>query len=307
MNRWRQGLAVLQERFGRSRGSSSGERVEPRLLGSASRVAGGGIADARAEGDSLGPYTQEHRTGDGDRPQRHGLRIAVAIIVLQAFTILSLSNTVEMLFPLKEWVPYILEKRSLDDAVVNVSPGTMSARVRDVVSEGEAARYVRTRHEVVPDIGEMDRRWGRKCAETGNLSGFELADLLCSYMFRHSTADVYSEFVRDLKEVEKFIDDGFGRKVRLLADPILKTRDKAGDVWEVRFAAIDYQPAKRTVSYRFAGEPETAVREGQVARERKFVAMLWVRFDESEAARRERHLNPFGFRVYKYHLAEIRE
>jgi hypothetical protein len=190
----------------------------------------------------------------------------------------------------------------LDNAVLETKPAELKGSIRDVVSEGEAARYVRVRHEVVPNIVEMDRRWGRKCADSGEIDRFEEADMLCSYIHRHSSDAVYEEFVKaDMKPIESFIKAGNGRSIKLLTDPIRKDRGPNGDLWEIRFVAQDYKVREQSEGHKFAGEP-------LIIRERKFVATVWVGFDSQNLRpRKERALNPFGFRVTKYHLAESHE
>lgn len=262
-------------------------RREPTLLGSADALASGG-------GDRMGSWAESHRTGDPTRADRRALRVSVFGNVMQLFVILALVLALNDLLPLRRDVPYLLEVRGYDHAVADVRPLVTSSSRERILAQWEVARYVRVRNAVVPDLSEMDRRWGRKCVETTGPASYEDSDLLCSYIYLHSSQEVYGRFLGQIAPVKAFVEAGKSRRIKILSDPL---RVAPGQ-YEVRFAMIDY--GKPGVGQ--AGPVPDAPRR---LSERHFLARLWVTMDQPQHVdERLRFLNPSNFRVVKYELVE---
>lgn len=244
----------------------------------------GGPDDAPA-GDRLGGWTRRHRTGDPARGPASGVRLLSFALTLSAIGNLVMALTLSDMFPLRRDVPYLLQVSDINQAVAEVKPLRLQSDPLRLVAEKQAMRYVRVRHEILPDFAEMNRRWGGKCLEKADLAP---DDDLCGFMMRHSAPEVYRAFHnQNAKEISKLIENGITRRVTIGLEPIAVDRF----IYEIRFVLQDWKRKSR------GDEPE-------LVRSRYFVATVWVGFDKFDVKRRERFINPMGFQVTRYELAE---
>lgn len=242
--------------------------------------------DARgATGDRLGFWARFRRTGDPSRGPAGGVRLLSFALTMSAAVNVFLGASISAMLPLKRDVPYLLQVSGIGEAVAEVRPLRLQTDPMRLVAEKLAMRYVRVRHEIVPDFVEMNRRWGGKCLENRDLGP---DDEMCGFMIRHSSSDVYRTFhSQNSKEIGKLIENGINRRVAISLEPIALDRL----VYEIRFSLQDWKRRSR------GDEPE-------LVRSRHFVATVWVGFASFDVKRRERFINPLGFQVTRYELAE---
>lgn len=236
------------------------------------------------DGDALSGRLTDFDTGNPVRRRDRESRFQWMVIAALVMTNAVLATAIADLIPLRRWLPYLVQSEPLSSQVVEVRPLRVGSGPARQVAEIEAMRYVRMRHEVIPDVDTMRHRWDTSCLK-GEIA---VNDRDCAYVSRHSTTEVYKAFTQDnIQDVRKLIERRVTRKVDITLAPI----DKGNGVMEVRFVLRDYTSGA-------AGEPG-------LRRQRRLVATLWTRFAEIEVDRDERYLNPFGFQVYKYELAEV--
>lgn len=242
--------------------------------------------DARgAAGDRLGFWARFRRTGDPARGPVSGVRLLSFAVTMSVAANVFLAAGISTMLPLKRDVPYLLQVSGINEAVAEVRPLRLQSDPMRLVAEKLAMRYVRIRHEIVPDFAEMNRRWGGKCLES---QGLGPDDEMCGFMIRHSTPDIYRAFhAQNAKEIQKLIETGINRRVAISLEPIALDRF----VYEIRFSLQDFKRRSR------GDEPE-------LVRSRHFVATVWVGFAAVDVKRRERFVNPLGFQVTRYELAE---
>lgn len=256
-----------------------------------------------------GAYTGDRRTGDSEKGLRVALRLSVFLNGIQAMSIVMAFVAFAALLPLKRDVPWYIQVRGFDQAVVTLKPVSMPADKESVLAETEVAKYIKIRHEVRPDLGEMDRRWGGRCAqgivENGKLAapvGYDDDDMLCSYMKLHTAEKEYNSFVAQfVRPIKDFVEAGKSRSVTLLQDPIRLHQGR----YEVRFRTTDWQcttvqPAKKASGTSCAGVPVELSH-------RDFSALIDFAFVEVTSTVRTRHLNMEGFMVKKVELTELQD
>jgi type IV secretory pathway component VirB8 len=255
----------------------------PVAVESSDGAAGG---DEDGGGDRLGAWFRRHRTGDPSRADKRALRFMTFNAALGWLTALVLANAVADLVPLRRDVPYLMQVASGERQVADVAPLKVGVAREKTIAETMALEYVKVRHEVVPDAAEMNRRWGRSCLK----NRIHVEERLCGYMAKHSADDVYREFFeQNVKAVQTLIEEGIDRRIRVDLAPI----ERGEGFYEIRFTMTDSKPGKD-------GLPETV-------RQLRYVASIWYEFRAEETVLEERYLNPFGFRVIRYRLAERQE
>lgn len=305
-------LVLLLERLRRKDGSSS----EAQYLGPVEQ--GAGHLRATPE-DSIDPSLLNFGTGifKDPRPQAKALRIAVFVIVILLMVVVVLADALSSLTPLRRDVPMLLETRPWDRAVVEARPLRSGGDRTDELLRHQIARYVRVRYEVVPDLAEMDRRWGTSCFKANKTYGWTENDELCSFIFLRSHSRVFGRFVEEIRPVKTFIQAGKSRLVRILNDPTRLDVYGEQSQWEVRFEVIDY---KRPDSADLrAPSAEDRIPGAPVPiRTSRWRAKIWIHLngpekradtkkvtDEmSEENLKRLRLNPTGFMVTKFEPAE---
>lgn len=248
---------------------------------------------ANVKGDKLGDWSQKHQTGDVGRGTSRGLRISVFGNVILVLVVYQLAVALSSLTPLRRDVPWLMQTYGEDRAVAEVRPVVRPDQWQEAVAEYEVTRYVRVRHEIVPDLPEMDRRWGVNCARNTARVSFEDGALLCSYMMLHTGQQEYARFIGQIEPVPAFIRDGYHRGVRILQEPL---RMDTG-LYEVRFLTTDWRERKMREGPAMPGEPEKV-------REKEYVARVWIEPFQGELLNGNRHLNLARLQVWKYELAE---
>jgi type IV secretory pathway component VirB8 len=247
-----------------------------------------------------GQYTGSAQTGDQDRSLRKALRMVVFFAGGEMLIIILLVIGLDQLIPLRRDVPYFLQGRPWDQAVLEVHPLSMRASKETLLAEMDVAKYIRLRYEVEPDLAEMDRRWGEHCSEENDPVGYEENDLLCSYMKVHTSGSEYAGFRGSIVPIKEFIDSGMMRTVTLQQDPI---RRHDGE-YEVRFVMKDFDcpsvvPPKK-------GRAATCTMPVETRRQ-YFSAIIYYGYQDVSLSVRNRHLNPQGFMVDKIELSEWKD
>lgn len=269
--------------FGKGKGK--GRRLDSKGARVIGQLDKDGTAGGLEPGDRLGAWTKRARTGDPSRGLRVALRGSVIMNVALVFALMAAVSAIGAIAPLRRDVPYFLASAAQDGQVVEVAPLRTNSQTMTIVEEREAIGYVRYRFEVIPDLYEMNRRWGKSCLE----GVLHVEERLCAYVYSRSALPVYLEFRdQNLEQVQEMINRGVSRRVEIDMDPI----HRGDGQWEIRFAAVDYTPEKN-------GEPRET-------RRRYFAATLWVSVGgRQEVERRARFINPVNFKVERFHLAEI--
>lgn len=138
------------------------------------------LADRRAR--AVGPTLAEAMRAENIVARRYRQdRVVYALLLMMAAIIAGLVAVLLMLLPLQKVVPYVYRVFPHSAQVQSLEPLAISRHTADLLTEGIVRRYVRERHEVLPVVREMYRRW--QTAE-----GFVPA---------HSTPEVYRRFMAE--------------------------------------------------------------------------------------------------------------
>ena len=234
--------------------------------------------------DRLGRWVRHHETGDGARDEDRRSRVLLFLLILSICANFILVVAVSNLIPLQHLAPYLVTVGEKGDAVAEVKPLRFGTDQEELLGKSLAMRYVRMRHEILPDFEQMSRRWGKKCLQ----EQVRPSDTTCGFVHEFSTPAVYADFFRktDQDAISALIQDGITRRVTIDLEPIELDRN----VYEIRFSIEDSKRDERN------GEPE-------VIRRQKWIATVWVAFLQEEKKYDHRFINPLGFRVTKYELA----
>ena len=225
--------------------------------------------EAAPQGAGPGAYVESlPRPENQERMRYTSLRVGMAILFASVALNLGLTAAVLYLLPLQRVVPYLVQIDSLEGITVDIKPMTVGMHRWKLLVQSQLERYVRMRHEVIPLIDEMRRRWRSPL----------------SILPTHSSKEVYAEFLRSSEQIaEQLVRQPYKREVS-----ILEAEEVSPDYWRIRFKT------ETTLGGLYAGQ--------EAANVRRWLAFLRVaRVDYSEPPTRQQALaNPLGLVVTGY-------
>ncbi len=203
-------------------------------------------------------------TGHAYRVQKWTVRVLAVVCVVQAFGMVAMGGTLMSLFPLKEIQPMLLVGGSKDDQVWRVEPFERGARGWDLISQKMAQNYVIKRETI--DLQTETERWQ------------EVAWL--------STDDVFREFRDFMGASNPTSPFEVAKKERLSRSvtPQVTTQLNSHQI-QVEFLRRDFKG-------------------GEEIGRKVIVATLTFEFLEQTVSIHDRYLNPTGWQVVAYGLAE---
>lgn len=233
----------------------------------------------------------EFDTGASKRKHDRVQRLQWTLILLQSFALVGLAYGFATLGPLRRDIPYFVTVNPEHSQLIEIIPFRDTPHIKtadsvDLFAKSMAMRYVKIRHEVVPDPAVMNKRWGTRCLGGG---GPRAEDQDCAFIWTHSTQAVYSEFERRNKEaVGALIKDDIRRVVELTGEP----RNVGENLLEIRFVMKDFQADRRTGKSVLLQSVEQSV-------------YIWYQIRALQVEASQKYLNPFGFQVTRYERAQV--
>lgn len=242
-----------------------------------------GVAEVK-----LGQRTKAFDTNAPKRKHDRVQRIQLSVILFQTVALLVMAAALSSLTPLRRDIPYFVTVNPAHEQHIKVFPfrNTPEIEAQDSIenyAKAMAIRYVKLRHEVVPDSTVMNRRWG-----TGCLDGPEpkVDDLDCGFMWLHSQPIVYTKFQQENTEaVGAMIRDDIRRDVTFIGEP----RTIGEQLLEIRFSIKDTQTDRQ-------GRPI-------LLQQSEMSVYIWYDIKVLRVEASQRYLNPWGFKVTKYERA----
>lgn len=203
-------------------------------------------------------------TGHAFRVQKWTSRVLAIVCAVEAFALVGMGGAMLSLFPLKEVQPMLLIGGSRDDRVWRVEPFEVGTRGWDLIAQKMAENYIVKRETI--DLQTEVERWQ------------EVAWL--------SSDDVFREFKEWMSGTSPNSPFEMARKKRLTRTAVPQVTTQLNDHQiQVEFLRRDFQ-------------------HGEEISRKVIVATLTFDFVEQAVATEDRYLNPTGWQVVAYGLAE---
>lgn len=203
-------------------------------------------------------------TGHAYRVQKWTSRVLAIVCAVEAFALLGVGGAMMSLFPLKEVQPMLLIGGSKDDQVWRVEPFEVGTRGWELIAQKMAENYVVKRETI--DLQTEVTRWQ------------EVAWLSSDSVFREFREWMSGSNPNSPFEVAK------KKKLTRTAAPQVTTQLNERQI-QVEFLRRDFQ-------------------NGEEIARKVIVATLTFGFVEQAVATADRYLNPTGWQVVAYGLAE---
>lgn len=225
-----------------------------------------------ANHDRLGVYpTEVDLPSLADRRNLWTARAFAIGFVVSSLANVALAVGIASILPLYRVQPVLIGFNEKTDQVVTLQPLEIQAKSIDAMTEKLVRQYVVLRHSVVKDDTEMTRRWGDD-------SPIKLM----------TGQDAFAQFVQETRPAyAKLAEEQFTRSIEILSVSKLST-----NFWQAEFNTTDHSL--------LAG-----LDASQDLRQR-WVASMRVQYETQRITYDKRLINPLGFTVLQYSVAEKR-
>ncbi|MBQ8671359.1 MAG: hypothetical protein IJ525_02430 [Alphaproteobacteria bacterium] len=204
--------------------------------------------------------------------EKRYLWTARAFAVVTAISIccnLILLLTVANILPLYRVEPYLLTLSNKEEQVYRIIPYNKNMNSEKTITETFIRQYILLRNTLLPDVEEMESRWG---------NGGDLQEM--------SSPVVYDDFMKNTgrKRMKSIKEDGLTSVVK-----IITVNEIEEAVWQVEYSVDYYLPSSFT--------PKTV----------KYRASLRAQYIQRRVQFRERLKNPVGFKIVSYGTKQIND
>lgn len=196
-------------------------------------------------------------------------RVLMIYSSVVTFFVVVLIVSLMMVFPLKQPIPMLVTATSKSDQVVLIEPIQRNRKGVDLLLETLARQYVLLREPL--DFQTESLRWSK-------LAYFSSVDLMRSFqkqMDSHNPQSPYVDFQRQ----------GVVRQVNILSSASLAP--SAPQVWQVEWESLDRD-----------------LNTNEVLARKVWVSTLTASCIEQETIFQDQYINPVGFTVSHYRVAE---
>lgn len=194
-------------------------------------------------------------------------RLSTICAVVLGLVVIALVCLIIVLFPLKEVRPMLVTLKDKGEQVVRIEPITRNEKATTLLMETLSRQYVTLRETI--DLQTEDVRWKQLSLMTGP----QLNDEFMSLMKPENQDSPF----------KKRLDDNVTREVEILSSTSLAP--SAPNIFQVEWISRDRH-------------------KGQVIGQGHWVSTLTVSLEPHEVSFEDQYINPIGFTVTHYTLAQ---
>ncbi|WOI09019.1 hypothetical protein [Thalassospira lucentensis] len=252
--------------------------------------------------DQVGEFTGRRRNGDDTAARLMGFRISLTLNVVLGFTVFGLVMVLQMIVPLQRTIPFLVPIGDINERTISTRIIKEGSDGERILSEWEAARYVKYRYEIVPVADEMKRRWAQSCL---NDSKKGYVDDICGYVYLRSSDAVYKQFLDQNTDINTLIKQGISRVVNFDSEGIFKgyRRNAQGQLetqWEFRITVSEFGQPKGTALFDCSETENQNRSSGKgcfLINSQKLIVQLWAAVENVSGQWQHRFLNQAGFKI----------
>ena len=194
-------------------------------------------------------------------------RLSTICAVVLGLVVIALVCLIIVLFPLKEVRPMLVTLKEKGEQVVRIEPITRNEKATTLLMETLSRQYVTLRETI--DLQTEDVRWKQLSLMTGP----QLNDEFMSLMKPENQDSPF----------KKRLDDNVTREVEILSSTSLAP--SAPNIFQVEWISRDRH-------------------KGQVIGQGHWISTLTVSLEPHEVSLEDQYINPIGFNVTHYTLAQ---
>lgn len=194
-------------------------------------------------------------------------RLSTICAVVLGLVVIALVCLIIVLFPLKEVRPMLVTLKEKGEQVVRIEPITRNEKATTLLMETLSRQYVTLRETI--DLQTEDVRWKQLSLMTGP----QLNDEFMSLMKPENQDSPF----------KKRLDDNVTREVEILSSTSLAP--SAPNIFQVEWISRDRH-------------------KGQVIGQGHWISTLTVSLEPHEVSLEDQYINPIGFTVTHYTLAQ---